>query len=109
LNTPGGEDLSWGITAEIRRKDADASMTRESRRRTRGGDETAYGVGHRDARGRYGVGEELMGHAAIEMTLRSAHLTPKVRRDAVEVLDRPPPANGDGLETGGRSIRNARE
>lgn len=32
--------------------------------------------------------QELMGHAAIEMTMRYAHLSPDVRKDAVAALDR---------------------
>src|SRR5262249_53200287 len=31
--------------------------------------------------------QELLGHASIEMTMRYAHLSPDVRRDAVRVLD----------------------
>ena len=31
--------------------------------------------------------QELLGHATMEMTMRYAHLTPEVRRDAVELLD----------------------
>lgn len=31
--------------------------------------------------------QELMGHATIEMTMRYAHLSPDVRRDAVKLLD----------------------
>ena len=31
--------------------------------------------------------QELLGHATMEMTLRYSHLTPEVRRDAVELLD----------------------
>jgi integrase len=31
--------------------------------------------------------QELMGHATIEMTMRYAHLSPDVRRDAVHLLD----------------------
>lgn len=31
--------------------------------------------------------QELMGHATIEMTMRYAHLSPDVRRDAVQLLD----------------------
>ena len=46
---------------------------------------------------------ELMGHAAIEMTLKYAHLSPETRRVAVLVLDeagtgldRPPARHTDG-------------
>lgn len=34
--------------------------------------------------------QELMGHATIEMTMRYAHLSPEVKRVAVEVLDHSP-------------------
>jgi site-specific recombinase XerD len=44
--------------------------------------------------------QELLGHESIEMTLRYAHLTPDVRREAVRLLDRP--AAGDIRETGER-------
>jgi hypothetical protein len=52
--------------------------------------------------------QELLGHATIDMTMRCAHLSPDVKRDAVELLDdqvSPAPldsgaptlgANGDG-------------
>ncbi len=33
--------------------------------------------------------QELLGHADIKMTMRYAHLSPDVRRDAVSLLDRP--------------------
>jgi site-specific recombinase XerD len=32
--------------------------------------------------------QELLGHESIEMTLRYAHLTPDVKREAVQLLDR---------------------
>ena len=32
--------------------------------------------------------QELLGHESIEMTLRYAHLTPDVKREAVRLLDR---------------------
>jgi integrase len=35
--------------------------------------------------------QELLGHASIEMTMRYAHLSPDVRREAVEALDGPVP------------------
>lgn len=35
--------------------------------------------------------QELLGHASIEMTMRYAHLSPDVRRQAVQVLDAPAP------------------
>jgi hypothetical protein len=38
--------------------------------------------------------QELLGHASIEMTMRYAHLSPSVRRDAVQVLDGPAAASG---------------
>ena len=36
--------------------------------------------------------QELLGHESIEMTLRYSHLTPDVRREAVQALDDAPPA-----------------
>jgi site-specific recombinase XerD len=35
--------------------------------------------------------QELLGHATMEMTMRYAHLSPDVKREAVQVLDRPVP------------------
>jgi integrase len=34
--------------------------------------------------------QELLGHATIDMTMRYAHLSPDVQRDAVQLLDRLP-------------------
>ncbi len=33
--------------------------------------------------------DELLGHASIEMTMRYAHLSPAINRDAVKALDTP--------------------
>ena len=44
--------------------------------------------------------QELLGHESIEMTLRYSHLTPDVKRQAVQLLDGPKNL-GDIRETGG--------
>jgi len=43
--------------------------------------------------------QESLGHGSMEMTLRSSHLTPDVKRDAVRLLDGP--GAGDVRETVG--------
>jgi integrase len=43
--------------------------------------------------------QELLGHASIEMTMRYAHLSPDVRRDAVRTLDRNATSNGNLMAT----------
>jgi integrase len=43
--------------------------------------------------------QELLGHATMEMTMRYAHLSPEVRREAVQVLDRSEPG-GNGAHVG---------
>lgn len=40
--------------------------------------------------------QERLGHATIEMTMRYAHLSPHVTRDAVRLLDEAAPAHGAG-------------
>lgn len=39
--------------------------------------------------------QELLGHATMEMTMRYAHLAPRVRREAVNLLDLPVPELGE--------------
>ena len=51
----------------------------------------------RDARRPAKAVQELLGHATIEMTMRYAHLSPNVARDAVRALD-------VGGDTGGDSV-----
>jgi hypothetical protein len=49
------------------------------------------------------VSQELMGHATIDMTMRYAHLSPDIRREAVSVLGLPlaPARNTDATRMEG--------
>jgi hypothetical protein len=49
--------------------------------------------------------QELMGHATMEMTMRYSHLSPDVRRDAGQLLERA----DNRLTTDGGSERNPLE
>jgi len=49
------------------------------------------------------VVQELMGHATVEMTMRYAHLSPNVPRDAVKLLDRTGLGNGWATGSGEES------
>ena len=47
--------------------------------------------------------QELLGHSTIQMTMRYAHLSPEVGREAVRLLDRAGPTNlPSALEPRGR-------
>ncbi len=48
--------------------------------------------------------QELLGHATMEMTLRYSHLTPEVRREAVELLDNPT-ENGQSRPQQGSGVK----
>nr|WP_123784108.1 hypothetical protein [Corallococcus macrosporus] len=48
--------------------------------------------------------QELMGHATIGMTERYAHLSPEVKRDAVQLLDEPLLARGNTGRGNGRGL-----
>ena len=51
--------------------------------------------------------QELLGHESIEMTLRYSHLTPDVKREAVQLLDRTEKL-GDIRETAEAENKNPR-
>jgi integrase len=50
--------------------------------------------------------QELLGHATMDVTMRYAHLSPDVRRDAVRVLDGPDARYGNLMVTKGSGDRN---
>jgi integrase len=49
--------------------------------------------------------QELLGHTTIEMTMRYAHLSPDVKRDAVRVLDSLPEPEIPSPPWSGRGAR----
>ena len=53
--------------------------------------------------------QELLGHASIEMTMRYAHLSPDVQRDAVRLLGRPRHKRGTWSRGGWKPMRKHRE
>jgi site-specific recombinase XerD len=44
--------------------------------------------------------QELLGHATIDMTIRYAHLSADVKREAAQLLDAPPNGTMTALEAG---------
>lgn len=50
--------------------------------------------------------QALLGHASVEQTMRYAHLSPEVKREAVKVLDYPAGAPV-GAHTGHMNSNNA--
>jgi integrase len=50
--------------------------------------------------------QELLGHATIDMTMRYAHLSPHVNRDAVKLLDRDSPNGLPRVKWGDMERRN---
>jgi integrase len=49
--------------------------------------------------------QELMGHSTIQITMRYAHLAPKIAREAVKLLDLDAPVTGDSAVTRSRPDR----
>ncbi|MDD5308332.1 MAG: tyrosine-type recombinase/integrase [Deltaproteobacteria bacterium] len=43
--------------------------------------------------------QEVLGHSTITMTLRYAHLSPDMKAEAMEILDRPWPGHGNAMAT----------
>ena len=48
--------------------------------------------------------QELLGHATIEMTMRYAHLSPDVPRQAVKLLDNIGSSTAKSSPTAGRQV-----
>jgi integrase len=99
--TVEGEPLSQGLMkGPLRRAVRAAGIPRES-----------GSIGWHDLRHTYGSHlamrgvplrtiQELLGHASIEQTMRYAHLSPEVAREAVKVLDLPAPRGEVGAHAG---------